>query len=159
MRRTQLLRFALRSAAAATLATLLAPGPAAAGSAPAMHLKVRNGTAQPVTVRLLHADGRLQNQETVAAGGTRRFTFEWCPSCCGTDKEQRFEVSTGSTLRATGELYMSTRRIVTGPDGGTVCDGNNQMTVKDADETDAWIVSTGYENRHRTAVLTVTTAS
>ncbi|HEX7087974.1 MAG TPA: hypothetical protein VF198_16560 [Vicinamibacterales bacterium] len=139
------------------LALLLAPAPSAAGeSAENMHLKIRNRGTAPVTVRVLHSDGKLQKQETVKPGDNHRFIFEWCASCCGNDKQRKFEVFAGSVLIAAGDLYMSTKKVITGPQGGTACDENNQMTVTDANAGDAWIFSTSYENQHRTAVLTVT---
>lgn len=141
----------------AALAVLLAPAPSVAGeSAENMHLKIRNRSTASVTVRVLHSDGKLQKKETVKPGDNHRFIFEWCATCCGNDKQRKFEVLAGSVLIASGDLYMSTKKVITGPQGGTACDENNQMTVTDANAGDAWIFSTSYENQHRTAVLTVT---
>lgn len=155
MRTTQLVSLFLGGAVAVTLTLLIGPRLAGADGAQSMHLKVRNQTTAKVTVRVLHSDGKLQKQETIAPGDTHRFKFDWCYDCCGHDKERKFEAKTGETLRATGELYMATKKVVTGPQGGTTCDEYNNMTVKDADETDAWTFSTDYENGHRTAILTV----
>lgn len=155
MRTTQLVSLFIGGAAAVTLTLLLGPRLASADGAQSMHLKVRNQTTEKVTVRVLHSDGKLQKQETIAPGDTHRFVFDWCATCCGNDKERRFEAKTGDTVRATGELYMSTKKVITGPQGGTTCEEHNQMTVTDADGADAWTFSTDYENGHRTAILTV----
>jgi hypothetical protein len=143
--------------AVAAVALLPSAGSAEAPKVAAnQHLEIDNRAPGPVTVRVLHSDGSLQEQETVGAGSTYRFTFEWCFSCCGHNKHRTFEVTAGSTLRATGELYMSTKKVYSGPDGPSTCDENNQMTVKDANANDAWAFATSSENGHRTAVLTVT---
>jgi hypothetical protein len=123
------------------------------------HLEIDNGSSDSVTVRVLHSDGSLQKQETVKAGGTHRFTFEWCENCCGNDKQRRFEVKTGSALRATGQLEMSTASVFDGAFGTATCHETNAMTVKDENTSDSWTFSTKYENGHRTAVLGVTNAS
>src|SRR5690606_33402602 len=105
-----------------------------------------NRSPEPVTVRVLHSDGSLDKQHTVASGDTYRFTFDWCFSCCGHKKERKFEVKTGSTVRASGDLKMTTDD----------CVADNEMTLRDEVMNDAWRFAQSYENGHRTAVVTVT---
>lgn len=142
----------------------------AAGSTPAkatelfeapqnQHLEIDNRSSEAVTVRVLHSDGSLQKQETVKAGDTHRFTFEWCVTCCGDDKHRTFEVKTGSTLRGTGDLMMTTASVFDGALGTATCHETNKMTVKDGNASDPWKFATSYENGNRTAVLKVTNAS
>lgn len=133
-------------------------GPASASSqVPSQHLKIHNRTSESVTVRVLHSDGSLQKQETIQAGDTHRFIFDWCYECCGHSKHRLFEVKTGSTLRATGELTMETGLI--SMESASDCIGRNEMKVTDKNASDSFTFSTDYENQHRTAILTVSAGS
>jgi hypothetical protein len=140
----------------AVAALLLGPAPASAQVA-SQHFQIHNQSSESVAVRVLHSDGSLQKQETIKAGDTHRFNFDWCYDCCGHDKHRMFEVKTGPTLRAAGQLFMKTQLIVMG--AATDCASNNDIRVSDKDPADSWTFSTGYDNGHRTAVLTVKTAS
>lgn len=147
----------LSMAAGIAAATLLVNAAPAVAQVSSQHLKIDNQSTTAVTVRVLHSDGSLQKQKTINAGETDRFTFDWCYTCCGHTKRRTFELKTGSTIRATGKLTMSTSQFTTGHLVG--CDGRNEMTVTDTNPGDGWNFSTSYENGHRTAVLTVNAGS
>ncbi len=137
--------------AAGTAAALQATGP--------QNLKVHNKASESITVRILHSDGDLQKQETIKPGETHRFVFDFCMTCCGNTKDRQFEVRTGSTVRLTGKLHMVTRTAFDEDTGVPFCEGDNQMTVVDENTGDVWKYSTGLENKHQTAILTVTNAT
>src|SRR5690606_21285372 len=113
-------------------------------------LKIENKSSEPITVRVLHSDGALQKQETIKPGKNHQFTFSWCYECCGHDKQRKFEVKTGSTLRATGDLAMSTKVKEL-----NTCAQKSELTVEEENGTDAWSFSKAYTDWGLTSILTV----